>query len=279
VEGTEILFQRDPAPPSLVNPHLDGGSFFWTAGLTGILLVHGFTATTVEVRDLAKSLLAAGYTVSGPLLPGHYTQPADLNRVRWQDWVEAVERSYAQLADKCSTVVVGGESTGGLLALYLASRHPEVAAVLAYAPALRLQIRPWDRLRLWLLAPFIPYVPKPGSDQDTRWQGYPVNPLRGVLQLLRLQQEIRYRLPAIRQPLLVVQGRLDRSVHPSVPQEIINRVNSQVCELHWMAHSRHVVLLDDELDQVTKITLDFLRRVLPQINPPAVSPRTSKPSP
>jgi carboxylesterase len=252
-----------PSPPALVNPHLDGNPFHWPAGPVGVLLVHGFTATTVEVRDLARSLHAAGYTVSGPLLPGHYTQPADLNRVGWQDWVETVERSYAQLAAECSTVVVGGESTGGLLALYLASRHPEISAVLAYAPALRLQISAWDRLRLRLLAPFIPYVPKPNSDQDTRWQGYPVNPLKGTLQLLRLQREVRRQLPAIRQPLLVVQGRLDRSVHPAVPEEIISSVNSQVCELHWMAHSRHVVLLDDELDQVTQITLDFLRRVLP----------------
>jgi carboxylesterase len=246
----------------MINPHLDGSPFHWQAGPLGILLIHGFTATTVEVRDLARSLHTAGYTVSGPLLPGHYTQPADLNRVRWQDWVETAERSYAQLAAECSTVVVGGESTGGLLALHLASQHREAAAVLAYAPALRLQISAWDHLRLRLLAPFIPYVPKPNSDQDTRWQGYPVNPLKGTLQLLRLQRVVRRQLPAIHQPLLIVQGRLDRSVHPAVPEEIIASVSSRICELHWMAHSRHVVLLDEELDQVTHITLDFLRIAL-----------------
>jgi carboxylesterase len=257
------LFGRDLTTSALINPQLDGSSFHWPAGPVGILLIHGFTATTVEVRDLARSLHAAGYTVSGPLLPGHYTQPMDLNRVHWQDWVETVERSYAQLAAQCHTVVVGGESTGGLLALYLASQHPEAAAVLAYAPALRLQISAWDRLRLRLLAPFIPSVPKPNSDQDTRWQGYPVHPLKGTLQLLRLQRVVRRQLPAVRQPLLIVQGLLDRSVHPAVPEEIIAGVNSRICELHWMAHSRHVVLLDQELEQVTRITLDFLRQALP----------------
>jgi carboxylesterase len=248
-----------PAPPALVNPHLDGRSFYWPAGPVGVLLLHGFTATTVEVRDLARSLHAAGYTVSGPLLPGHYTQPVDLNRVRWQDWVETVERSYAQLAAECKPVVVGGESTGALLALYLASLHPEITAVLTYAPALRLQFSAWDRLRLRLLAPFIPYVAKSNSDQETRWQGYPVYPLKGTLQLLRLQQVVRQRLPNVRQPLLLVQGRLDRTVHPAVPQEIFLRVNSRICELHWMEHSRHVVLLDEQLEQVTQITMNFLR--------------------
>ena len=38
------------------NPHLDGESFYWQGNATGILLFHGFTATTTEVR-----LLALGY--------------------------------------------------------------------------------------------------------------------------------------------------------------------------------------------------------------------------
>ena len=42
--------------PLIKNPHLKGGPFFWGAGPTGILLVHGFTATTAEVRPLAQAL-------------------------------------------------------------------------------------------------------------------------------------------------------------------------------------------------------------------------------
>lgn len=254
--------RREATVSGLVNPHLDGSSFHWSAGPVGILLIHGFTATTVEVRDLARNLHTAGHTVAGPLLPGHYTQPTDLNRVRWQDWLETTEQEYARLADECRNVVVGGESTGGLLALYLASHHPEVAAVLTYAPALRLQISAWDRLRLHLLAPFIPYIPKPNGGKDTRWQGYPVYPLRGLLQFLRLQREVRRSLPAIHQPLLVVQGRLDPTVHTGVPQEIVTGVNSQICEVRWMERSHHVVLLDEESDQVAEITLRFLHGTL-----------------
>jgi carboxylesterase len=55
------------------NPGLEGDSFFCEAGPFGILLIHGFTATTAEVRPLARRLLSVGYTISGPLLPGHDT--------------------------------------------------------------------------------------------------------------------------------------------------------------------------------------------------------------
>jgi carboxylesterase len=142
------------------NLHLEGDAFFWQAGPDGVLLSHGLTATAAEVRPLAHELHEAGYTVAGPLLPGHGTTPADLNRTPWQDWVRATEEIYQQLAARCERIFVGGESMGALAALYLASEHPEAAAVLAYAPAIRLNLSAWDRLRLRLLAPFIPTVPK-----------------------------------------------------------------------------------------------------------------------
>jgi len=74
----------------LRNSHLDGDAFFWQAGKMGALLIHGFTATTAEVRLLGEYLHARGYTISAPLLPGHGTSPAEMNRCKWQDWTRAV---------------------------------------------------------------------------------------------------------------------------------------------------------------------------------------------
>ena len=118
----------------IYNPQLEGDPFLWEGGPTGVLLIHGYTATTAEVRPLARILHQQGYTVAGPLLPGHHTRPADANRYRWRDWVRAVEESYQQLTAHCQRVIIGGESMGALLALYLASEHPEAAAILAFAP-------------------------------------------------------------------------------------------------------------------------------------------------
>lgn len=242
------------------NPNLDGGPFDWQGSSQGVLLIHGFTATTAEVRPLAKRLYQVGYTVSGPLLPGHNTHPRDLNRVHWQDWTTVAEESLHNLSKNCSEVVVGGESTGALLSLYLALRHPEIKALLLYAPALRLNLTRTDKLRLHLFAIFKSWVPKPNLDNNPLWQGYPVNPLKGVLQLLALQQQIRPYLEDICQPMLLIQGRLDRTVHPQVPDEIASRVQSGYIEKHWMERSTHCVILDQEMDQVFELTLNFLRR-------------------
>jgi carboxylesterase len=251
----------------IVNPQLEGDSFFWPGGPVGVLLIHGFTATTAEVRPLAKRLHAQGYTVAGPLLPGHKTSPKELNRVSWRDWASTAESAYQELRSQCQTVVAGGESTGGLLALYLAAQHPEIAGIIAYAPALRLNRGRSDYLKLYLFAPFIPYVPKfkiprPNPYTDPLWQGYHVNPLKGTIQLLHLQKQIAGILDKIYQPILIAQGRLDQTVHPGVPQMIARGVRSPVREIAWFEHSTHCVILDQELDQIAEVTLQFLQRIL-----------------
>ncbi len=261
----------------LVRPELEGDPFYWQAGPTGVLLSHGFTATSAEVRPLAKLLHAQGYTVAGPLLAGHGTTPEDLNRVRWQDWLASVTATYQELARNCTRVIVGGESTGALLALYLASQVPEIAGVLAYAPALKLQISRSNQIKLRLLAPFIASVPKGGPKDDNPWQGYAVNPLKGTLQLLRLQKALRPRLPAIHQPALLAQGRLDGTVTADAPQIIHDEISSAVKELHWFEHSAHCMILEKELPQITEVTLRFIRNIesqsisAPQKNNPEVT--------
>ena len=254
--------------PSIHNPHLEGEAFSWPGGSDGVLLIHGYTATTAEVRLLAHDLHQRGYAVSGPLLPGHHTTPEDANRHTWRDWVAAMETAYRELAARCERVIAGGESTGALLALYLASEHPEIAAVLAYAPALRLNLRTRDAVRLRLVAPFVPYLPKGSLDAADLWQGYPVNPLRGAVQLLNFERVVRPRLPQISQPILIMQGKLDTTVHASAPQTIYDEVRSAVKELYWLESSAHTVIIDRERELVFGVTARFIERVLKPIPAP-----------
>ncbi len=251
-----------PKPSLLRNPQLEGSPFYWEAGSTGVLLCHGYTATTAEVRLLARFLHDQGYTVAAPLLPGHGTSPQDCNRYTWQDWYASAEQTFQQLVARCQRVVIGGESLGALLTLQLAVNHPEASAVLCYAPALRLKFSRLQTSLVYLLAPFITSIPKPPPADDNPWQGYGVEPLKSVVQLFRFQKVILPQLPQIHQPLLIVQGRLDPTVSPQSPQIIFDSVSSSIKELQWLEHSTHCVILDKERDLAASLTLDFLKRVI-----------------
>ncbi len=246
--------------PNLLNSHLDGDAFFLPGGPVGVFLSHGYTATAAEVRPLAEALHARGYTVAGPLLAGHGTKPEDLNRVRWQDWVESGRQTLNALLEKCEQVFIGGESLGGLVALYLASETPQARGVLLYAPAIALQMTFLDKLKLYLGAPFVMEVPRDSLDCDDKWQGYPNLHLKGVIQLLKMQKAVRARLPKIHQPVLVFQGRLDTTVAPEAGDIILQGVSSTQKERVWMENSHHTIVLDVELEEVVRRTVDFIEK-------------------
>ncbi|NCP88179.1 MAG: hypothetical protein CO094_08290 [Anaerolineae bacterium CG_4_9_14_3_um_filter_57_17] len=247
--------------PNLHNPQLEGDSFFWKSGPVGVFLSHGYTATTAEIRPLAEKFHQRGYTVAAPLLPGHGTQPADLNHVTWQEWVRAGQETLDRLTAHCERVFVGGESMGGLVALYLASQNPAVAGILLYAPAIRLTMSAADRLKLFLGAPFIEQVPRESLDGKDAWQGYPGLPLRGALELLRFQAATRSRLANIAQPILIFQGRLDTTVAPEAGKIIFEGVKSSIKEHHWLENSNHAIPLGPECEQVAKMSIQFIEKL------------------
>ncbi len=250
--------------PNLHNAHLNGDPFFWKEGNIGVLLLHGLTATPAEVRPLGEALRTAGYTVAAPVLPGHGTSPRDLNHVKWQDWLNAAELSYQSLQKQCDKIFVGGESTGAIIALLLANRHPEIVGALTYAPALKLALSRVNVLRTYIASPFIPWLPKPGLKNDgvSLWQGYRVNPLKGIIQLFKLQKEVHKILPKINQPILVIEGENDKTIAPNCGEIICDNTASTHTEHYILPESSHVVLVDEARNTAIKLTLEFMEKVL-----------------
>ena len=62
--------------------------FFFPGSKTGILLIHGFTGTPKEMRWMGEYLHQKQHlTVLGIRLSGHATQPEDMLRSSYTDWL------------------------------------------------------------------------------------------------------------------------------------------------------------------------------------------------
>jgi carboxylesterase len=240
------------------HPWVDPSPFAFIGGPVGILLIHGFTGAPPEMRLLGEFLAAQGYTVLGPLLPGHGTEPADLNRVQWRDWTLAVEAAYVDLASRTEQVVVGGLSMGGLLALHLGAAAPQdkLRGLMLFAPGLR--VMDW-RLPLSTIArhirPILPRDPAAPSDladpeAEQRLWHYDAYPVGGASQLWYLQRAVRRQLKRVTAPILLLQGRRDSAVRTDSPQAVLDHVGSTDKELIWLENSGHVLLVDIERDFV-----------------------------
>ena len=82
--------------------HSGGEPFLYRGNRqVGCLLLHGWTSAPQEMDDLGKHLSGHGYTALGLRLPGHATNPGDLNRMRWWDWIAAVDDGARGLGADC----------------------------------------------------------------------------------------------------------------------------------------------------------------------------------
>ena len=238
--------------------------FLFLGDQIGILLVHGFTGAPKEMRTMGEYLAAQGHTVLGIRLPGHATQAEDLPRMRWPDWLQAVEDGYHLLHSAGRQVFIMGLSMGGLLTLTAAARLPIAGAVAMSVPyCLPADPRlPCIQHLAWLM----PAVPKAAGD----WQDlamaqehveYPAFPTRGIAELRDLVAEMRRSLPLIRCPVLLVHSRADGSVSPENMPRIYAELGSSDKAMLWLEKSGHVVTRDLERQRVFEAADSFIRRI------------------
>lgn len=247
----------DKSIPIFEHPELDGNSFFFEGNQTGILLLHGFTATTVEVRWLAEYLNNKGFTVSAPLLPGHGTTPQDMNKKKYTDWLDCVKKAYLSLNKSCNTIIVGGESMGAVLSLYLAEKFSEIKALLLYSPAIKVSSLKYAKF----LRFFKPIIQKSDYDDLMPWQGYSVYPLFAANEFLHLQKIVLGKLDQVNQPILIFHGAYDKTIDLDSSDVIYSSVNSLIKFKQIMPDSGHVMLLDKEFNQIAKQTWGFIKSI------------------
>lgn len=238
----------------IVKPHLDGSSFYLQGNKTGFLLVHGFTATTTEVKPLAERLHQEGYSVSAPLLPGHDTHPDDLNQTCWKDWYQTVRQSYLALRESCDQIWLGGESMGALLCLLTAVEFPEVAGLLLFSPALDVK----NMKAAYILQYFKKYLDKSHKSNDQEWKGYNVYPMKGTVQLLKLQKQVKKKMHLVTQPTLVVVSKADTTVKLETGETIITTISSQNKQLITLEDASHTMLLDDDNQRLIDKAIEFV---------------------
>jgi carboxylesterase len=244
-------------------PILPGAEPFQAdGGDVAALLVHGFTGTPQSMRDWGEHHAAAGLTVRVPRLPGHGTSWEECNRTRWEDWYACVERVLLALAPD-HTVVVGGMSMGGALALRLAQQHPEhVAGLVLVNPAVRTE--DWRVPLLPLLRRLTPSFP--AISGDIRKDGptelaYTRTPLHAGASVTRLQRTVRDDLARVTAPLRLYRSAVDHVVPASSSQVVLDGVSSTDVEQVVLPDSYHVATLDHDALTVFDGSLAFARQL------------------
>ena len=97
----------------------------------GVMLVHGFTGTPMDMRPLAEELFNLGADCHVIGLPGHGTDIANLQTMTEAKWRHAVQAAWMAHVRRYARRMLVGYSMGGAAALQMAatirSRPPDSA--------------------------------------------------------------------------------------------------------------------------------------------------------
>ena len=228
-------------------------------GETGILLLHGFTGTPADMRDLALCLADAGFRVANVRLAGHAAGEEALAATRWPDWWESVLTAYLSLRSECRRVLVCGLSIGGTLALKLCAQYPVAGAMMLATPLfLNGALLPLVPL-LSLVVRFRPHGPPSVLDPEARALQPDVGrtPLSSLASSCALMRHVNDLLPQVTCPLLLVYSRCDHVVPFANMNHIATRVGSRNVRTHVLTRSDHVITVDYDREEVRKRVLEF----------------------
>jgi carboxylesterase len=258
------------APPGKLIGDGDPSPIRSPGSAPGVLVLHGFGGTPLEVElvvDVAREL---GLAALAPLLPGHGTEVRDLARSRFEDWEKAAQAAFDELFKSHGPLIVAGLSMGSLLAARLSARRPEKTiglAMLANA--------------LWLSAPFPAWalsavsalgirdfsVPKLAADiadpvARRTHLTYPAQPVHAAIEVLRAGVLTRGDLAQVRCPALIAHGARDRVCPVSNARRALELLGSADKRVVVLPRSRHIITRDLERAVLRRELASFMSGLL-----------------
>lgn len=220
----------------------------------GVVLVHGFLASPAELKQLGERLAGIGHPVLGVRLQGHGTSPWDLHKRKWEEWLASVQRGYEIMSLITNEVCMIGFATGAALALrFAATNPPRLSHVVSVSAPLKFAYRSVafaplmhgiNKLSEWV---FVQEGIKPFQIGESEQPGidYCNMPVRGLMEVRKVADELARRLPEITCPVTVIQGTDDPFVDPISGPQIYAKVGSILKSLHMIPAQRHGILRED----------------------------------
>ncbi|WP_423408153.1 alpha/beta hydrolase [Heyndrickxia sp. MSNUG] len=233
--------------------------FTFKAGKRAVLLLHGFTGNSADVRMLGRFLEGKGYTCHAPIFKGHGVPPEELIHTGPEDWWQDAIGGYEFLKNEgYEEIAVAGLSLGGVFSLKLGYTVPVMGIVPMCAP---MYIKTEEIMYHGVLE---------YAKEYKRMEGKPPEQIESEVDVLRngsmvtlkalqgLITEVRENVDMIYAPTFVVQARNDHMINPDSANIIYNAVESDNKKLKWYEESGHVITLDKERDQLHEDVYTFL---------------------
>lgn len=233
--------------------------FTFEAGPRAVLLLHGFTGHTADVRMLGRFLEKKGYTSHAPIYRGHGAPPEELIETRPDQWWEDVQKAFQHLKDLgYNEIAVAGLSLGGVFSLKLAYSQNIKGVIPMCAPMF---FDNEKQLTSGFQVFSKEYKQLEGKDEETIQNevSYLMEHSSPMFEALgKLITDVKSNVDTIYTPTMVVQARQDKMINPASATYIYENVEAEQKEINWYEESGHVITIDKEKEQLHEDIYQFL---------------------
>jgi carboxylesterase len=233
--------------------------FTFEGGERAVLLLHGFTGHSADVRMLGRFLEKQGYTCHAPHYEGHGVPPEELVHTGPDDWWKDVMNAYQFLKDRGHQKIAAvGLSLGGVFSLKLGYTVPLTGIVTMCSP---MYIKSEEIMYQGVLAYAREFKKREGKSEEQieiEMEEYSKAPMKTLKALQGLIQEVRDDVDTVYTPTFVVQARHDEMINTDSANIIFNNVQSDHKKIKWYENSTHVITLGKERDELHEDVLEFL---------------------
>lgn len=233
--------------------------FTFEAGPRAVLLLHGFTGHSADVRMLGRYLEKKGYTSHAPIYRGHGRPPEELIKTSPDMWWEDVQNAYQHLLDLgYEEIAVAGLSLGGVLGLRL-SYNTKVKAVIPMCTPMFFDNE--TELTVGFKAFSKEYKQLSGKNDSSikeEVEAIMSNSKDLFLQISNLINTVNQNVDMVYAPTFVVQARKDQMINTESAPYIYDHVEASIKDIKWYEESGHVITLDKEKDQLHEDIFNFL---------------------
>ena len=233
--------------------------FMFEGGKRAVLLLHGFTGNSADVRMLGRFLEKKGYTCHAPHYKGHGVPPEELLTTGPSDWWKDVMMGYDFLRSKGhNEIAVAGLSLGGVFSLKLGYTVPIKGIVPMCAPMYIKSEEVMYEGVLQYARDYKKYEGKSPEQIELEMNKFIKTPMNTLKALQDLIADVRNHVDLIYAPTFVVQARHDKMINTDSANIIYNSIESPIKNIKWYEESGHVITLDKERNQLHEDVFHFL---------------------
>lgn len=231
------------------------------SGENAVLLLHGFTGNTSDVRQLGRYFQRKGMTSYSINYEGHAEHPMKITDSSPYIWFKQVIDAYDFLRDEGYTnIFTAGVSIGGVMALQLATQREVIGVGTICSPMfMKDSTTLYEQFIIYAKKYLSMFEQKSTEEIEREIEGFEkTSTFDDISTFINM---VRGNLNDVNVPLFVAQAENDKVINPESANIIFETSGTDEKIIKWYDNGGHVLTIDESKEELFEDIYSFMEQL------------------